>query len=157
MRKEILFSVISSYNEVDHRDHRFFPLFLSLILFSRSKWGGRILKNLKNEAPMGIKPHENLDPSFGEKFIAFIPAAETDLRFTFVVTFQSTWSFNEISGKLRVTRIVVVVAERPQFCTPSFIFLLSNVPRTTTVSHIYEDYSPLSCPTSSSIWILSFL
>lgn len=49
------------------------PLFLPLILFSRSKRRGGILKNLKNEAPMGIEPRENLDPSFGEKFIAFIP------------------------------------------------------------------------------------
>lgn len=44
--------------------------------------------------------------------------------------FQSTLSFNEISGKLCVTRIVVVVVERPclgQFCTPSFIFRISNI------------------------------
>lgn len=97
----------------DHRDHRFF---LPLILFSRSKRGGGILKNLKNSKlqresnPVRISTQvsgKNLSRSF--------PAAETDLGFTFVVTFQSTWSFNEISGKLRVTRIVVVVAERPQF------------------------------------------
>lgn len=78
--------------------------------------------------------------SFGEKFIAFIPAAETDLGFTFVVTFQSTWSFNEISGKLRATRIVVVVVRRPERTVlHPFHFSLE----TATVSRIYKKYSTL--------------
>lgn len=126
-------------NEVDHRNV-FFPLPPVDFFFLVRKRAVEFWKIRRTKLRWESNPARISSSSFGEKFIAFIPAAETDLGFTFVVTFQSTWSFNEISGKLRATRIVVVVAERPERTVlHPFHFSLE----TATVSRIYKKYSTL--------------